>query len=103
MRGGCSCAGTYGHYLLHVDPSISKQITDKIDGGDLSSKPGWVRLSVHPTVTDTELDFIIDALRKIRSHANTWEQEYTYNNHTNEFLHLSEKGGIPKAVENWFR
>jgi selenocysteine lyase/cysteine desulfurase len=27
-RGGCSCAGTYGHYLLHVDPAKSKRITD---------------------------------------------------------------------------
>ena len=26
-RGGCSCAGTYGHYLLHVDPMRSKSIT----------------------------------------------------------------------------
>ena len=103
MRGGCSCAGTYGHYLLHVDPSISKQITDKIDGGDLSSKPGWVRLSVHPTMTDADLDFIIEALREIRSHAGTWEQEYTYNNHTNEFLHLSENAGMVAAVKNWFR
>ena len=23
VRGGCSCAGTYGHYLLHVDPQRS--------------------------------------------------------------------------------
>ena len=43
MRGGCSCAGTYGHFLLHVDPTRSKRITDKIDQGDLSEKPGWVR------------------------------------------------------------
>ena len=33
VRGGCSCAGTYGHYLLHVDPRRSGQITDKIDHG----------------------------------------------------------------------
>ncbi|MCU0362604.1 MAG: aminotransferase class V-fold PLP-dependent enzyme [Bacteroidales bacterium] len=36
MRGGCSCAGTYGHYLLDVDFSLSKEITDRIDAGDLS-------------------------------------------------------------------
>jgi len=37
VRGGCSCAGTYGHYLLHVDPQRSKEMTDKIDHGDLSN------------------------------------------------------------------
>ncbi|MDX1429358.1 MAG: aminotransferase class V-fold PLP-dependent enzyme, partial [Rhodothermales bacterium] len=31
VRGGCSCAGTYGHYLLHVDWHRSHRITDKID------------------------------------------------------------------------
>ncbi|MCX6138555.1 MAG: aminotransferase class V-fold PLP-dependent enzyme [Ignavibacteriales bacterium] len=102
MRGGCSCAGTYGHYLLHVDPSISKQITDKIDGGDLSAKPGWVRLSVHPTMTDTELEFIVHALREIRLHAEEWKDDYTYNNHTNEFLHQSDLGKLNPLVDKWF-
>lgn len=41
VRGGCSCAGTYGHYLLHVTEEQSKTITQKIDAGDLSSKP-WM-------------------------------------------------------------
>jgi selenocysteine lyase/cysteine desulfurase len=50
VRGGCSCAGTYGHFLLYVDPIRSKKITDKINTGDLSDKPGWVRMSVHPTI-----------------------------------------------------
>ena len=36
VRGGCSCAGTYGHYLLHVDPTRSNRITEKISKGDLS-------------------------------------------------------------------
>ncbi len=48
-RGGCSCAGTYGHYLLHVDKKTSKKVTDEIDHGDLSHKPGWIRMSIHPT------------------------------------------------------
>ena len=65
VRGGCSCAGTYGHYLLHVDPLHSKQITDKINAGDLSEKPGWVRMSIHPTMTNEELYLIINALKEI--------------------------------------
>jgi selenocysteine lyase/cysteine desulfurase len=40
VRGGCSCAGTYGHYLLHVDQDYSRKITRQIDQGDLSNKPG---------------------------------------------------------------
>ena len=41
-------------FFLNVDIKMSKEITDKIDKGDLSMKPGWIRLSLHPTMTDDE-------------------------------------------------
>jgi len=62
-RGGCSCAGTYGHYLLHVDQRKSKEITDSIDRGDDSKKPGWVRISIHPTMTNREVEFVVESVR----------------------------------------
>ncbi|MBI2419223.1 MAG: aminotransferase class V-fold PLP-dependent enzyme, partial [Ignavibacteriales bacterium] len=86
-RGGCSCAGTYGHYLLHVDPNRSKSITDKIDAGDLSEKPGWVRISLHPTMTEEEIDLIAEGLRAVVQNAEKWEKEYQYDAHRNEFFH----------------
>ena len=54
-RGGCSCAGTYGHILLHVKRELSQHITEKINAGDLSEKPGWVRISLHPTLSEEEV------------------------------------------------
>lgn len=101
-RGGCSCAGTYGHYLLHVDRQHSKSITDKIDEGDLSEKPGWVRLSLHPTTTNDEVDYIINALKKIEQHISSWRHDYLYNSHSNEFHHKSENGILAKMTERWF-
>ncbi|HLP61028.1 MAG TPA: aminotransferase class V-fold PLP-dependent enzyme, partial [Candidatus Deferrimicrobium sp.] len=68
VRGGCACAGTYGHFLLNVTREQSKAITDQIDRGDLSRKPGWVRLSLHPTMTDGELVYIMDAIEQIVHH-----------------------------------
>lgn len=65
VRGGCSCAGTYGHYLLDIDQKHSKTITDLIDQGDDSQKPGWVRLSIHPTMTDSEACYILEAIQKV--------------------------------------
>ncbi|NUN07660.1 MAG: aminotransferase class V-fold PLP-dependent enzyme [Ignavibacteriaceae bacterium] len=91
VRGGCSCAGTYGHFLLHVDPNRSKHITDLIDSGDLSEKPGWVRVSLHPTMTDDELFMIIEALNEIVRNYSSWAKDYYYSNHTNEFLHKEQK------------
>jgi selenocysteine lyase/cysteine desulfurase len=101
VRGGCVCAGTYGHYLLKVSHSLSRSITDRIDSGDLSQKPGWVRLSLHPTMTDEELYFISDALIQIVKHYSDWAKDYTYNQTTNEFTHNSDISPL-KKVEEWF-
>ncbi|QNU66154.1 aminotransferase class V-fold PLP-dependent enzyme [Ruminiclostridium herbifermentans] len=87
-RGGCSCAGTYGHYLLNIGMEKSKKITRRIDGGDLSTKPGWVRMSFHPTTTDNEVNFIIDAIRQITINYSKWQKDYEYNCKTNEFTNL---------------
>lgn len=101
VRGGCVCAGTYGHYLLNVDYSKSKTITDKINLGDLSEKPGWVRLSLHPTTTDEELHYIINSLRQIERYHNLWIKDYFYDKHTNEFTHKSEMAN-KSLVRKWF-
>jgi selenocysteine lyase/cysteine desulfurase len=101
-RGGCSCAGTYGHYLLHVDERHSKEITDKIDAGDLSDKPGWVRLSLHPTTTAAELDIVTDALTQIGRNIDSWKQEYRYDQHTNEYHHARENGALLSMTAQWF-
>ena len=87
MRGGCACAGTYGHFLLDVSHEKSKHITDLINHGDLSQKPGWIRISLHPTMTDDELDLIVSALGEIAINHKEWAKDYVYNNHTNEFRH----------------
>jgi selenocysteine lyase/cysteine desulfurase len=88
-RGGCSCAGTYGHYLLHIGPSLSKKITHKIDMGDLSEKPGWVRLSIHPTTTDSEVNYIVDALEQIVKNIKKWGKDYFYLPNKNIFEHVN--------------
>ncbi|HAQ06537.1 MAG TPA: selenocysteine lyase [Bacillus bacterium] len=90
-RGGCSCAGTYGHYLMGISESHSKEITDYIDKGDLSVKPGWVRISIHPTMTNDELYRIINAIESIAQRKQLWKRDYTYDKRTNSFQHFREK------------
>ncbi len=85
VRGGCSCAGTYGHYLLNVTPEYSRGITDKIDGGNLTEKPGWIRLSLHPIMTDAELDFVMDAIEEVAKNFRTYAEDYEYSNKHNEY------------------
>ncbi|WP_111309659.1 aminotransferase class V-fold PLP-dependent enzyme [Confluentibacter sediminis] len=64
-RGGCSCAGTYGHYLFYVDQTTLKAIEQKILEGCLNERPGWVRMSLHPTMTDAQVEFICNAIELV--------------------------------------
>jgi len=101
VRGGCACAGTYGHILLGIGPEESRRITDLISKGDHSQKPGFIRLSLHPTMTDEELDTVIFAVKEIVKNHKTWSKDYHYNTRTNEFYHSKE---IDKAsrIKTWF-
>ncbi len=103
VRGGCACAGTYGHFLLDVSYDKSHQITELINHGDLSQKPGWIRLSLHPTMTNDELYYVIDAIRQVQKNHQEWSKDYIYNNKTNEFRHYLEPEDKTSQICDWFK
>jgi selenocysteine lyase/cysteine desulfurase len=103
VRGGCACAGTYGHFLLDVTHDKSAKITTKINSGDLSEKPGWIRISLHPTMSNKELDFLIDAIDQVAKNHINWAEDYVYNNQTNEFRHKSEPKDKTDLIKPWFK
>jgi len=101
-RGGCSCAGTYGHFLLHVDQQESHELVEKIADGCLLDKPGWIRMSIHPTTTNKEVDLICDAIISLAENFKEWEKEYQYNETTNEFVYRGFESKEKELVESWF-
>jgi selenocysteine lyase/cysteine desulfurase len=103
VRGGCACAGTYGHFLLDVSYDQSKEITDLINHGDLSQKPGWIRASLHPTMTNEELGVLIDGVKAISENHAEWATDYIYNKHTNEFRHKNEPEDKTEIIKPWFK
>ncbi len=100
-RGGCACAGTYGHFLLEVTYEKSKEITDKINHGDLSDKPGWVRWSLHPTMTNDEVNLMITAVKDIVENIKIYKKEYIYDNHKNIFWHAKDVSDTD-LMKKWF-
>jgi selenocysteine lyase/cysteine desulfurase len=98
VRGGCSCAGTYGHYLLNIDQKVSKQIMDKIDQGDMSQKPGWVRFSLHPIMTNEEILLFVRAIKEITENIETWKKEYVYDASSNDYFSITHKRGDMTAL-----
>jgi hypothetical protein len=72
-------------------------------GGDLTEKPGFVRISLHPTMIDSELDFIIKAVAEIAENYQEWAKDYTYNTHNNEFYHKDEPKDKTDQIVDWFK
>ena len=102
-RGGCSCAGTYGHFLLHVDQHTSKNIEKQIIGGCLTERPGWVRMSIHPTMTNKEVLFVCESIKQVAGNCKEWGKDYEYNAAKNEFIHKTANTIEAELVNNWFK
>ncbi|OIK14947.1 aminotransferase class V-fold PLP-dependent enzyme [Bacillus sp. MUM 13] len=90
VRGGCSCAGTYGHYLLKINKTASKSIFQEIEKGDMSEKPGWVRVSVHPTMSNEEVYGFLQSMKMIMENIDEWKKDYSYDKGTNDFQFIGE-------------
>jgi selenocysteine lyase/cysteine desulfurase len=101
-RGGCSCAGTYGHFLLNVDQETSNRIKGQILEGCNTEKPGWVRLSLHPTVTNNELDFICKSLTELSENIEDWSKDYKYDAIKNDYVHKTVTSIEKELVNSWF-
>lgn len=64
-RGGCSCAGPYGHRLLGIDIERSHEFEREITGGCEGIKPGWVRINFNYFVSDAVVDYLVEAVRLV--------------------------------------
>ena len=102
-RGGCSCAGTYGHFLLHVDQQTSKNIEEQVIEGCLLDRPGWIRMSIHPTITNKEVLYVCESIKQVAENVEEWSKDYTYEAIKNEFIHKTAKPIEIDIVNNWFK
>lgn len=64
-RGGCSCAGPYGHRLLNIDQETSHRFETLIASGYEGMRPGWVRVNFNYFIDPAVGDYIIEAVQLI--------------------------------------
>lgn len=104
VRGGCSCAGTYGHYLHDIDENRSHEILQQLQLGHLEEKPGWIRMSIHPTMRDTEVEFLCDALTDLAQNFKEWSLDYRYLPGQNDFEFKGNTGmPVLQTMKKWFK
>lgn len=64
-RGGCSCAGPYGHRLLGIELERSHAFQTEIRRGCEGIKPGWVRVNFNYFIDEETFEYIVDAVHLI--------------------------------------
>jgi len=101
-RGGCSCAGTYGHYLLQVGKKKSYEILHALRKGDLSVKPGWIRISLHPIMSNATINAIMDAVELTAANYPVWSKDYSYDPDSDEYYYKGMPPNKQTPVDSWF-
>ncbi len=86
-RAGCSCAGPYGHRLLHIDDETSEQYRKWIVKGFCGIKPGWCRVSMHYAMDDLEADFIFDSVEFVANYGHFFLSQYYFDMHSGTWTH----------------
>jgi selenocysteine lyase/cysteine desulfurase len=86
-RGGCSCAGPYGHRLLAIDPAHSHAYRDEVTHGCDGIKPGWTRVNFNYFITDTVRDYLIDAVDLVGTYGHRLLTDYRFDPHTGLWHH----------------
>lgn len=84
-RAGCSCAGPYGHDLLGIDDETSLRFRRVILGGLQGIKPGWVRLNLHYTFTDRDVDFLAETIAFVARRGHAFLRKYAFDFETGEW------------------
>ena len=99
-RGGCSCAGPYGHRLLHIDQNQSRAFEESIAHGCNGIKPGWIRVGFNYFFSDTFTDYIIEAVNLIAEHGWKLLPLYTFNPVTGLWRHRNAPDSAPMGLED---
>nr|AEG74552.1 hypothetical protein [Phoenix dactylifera] len=77
-RGGCACAGPYGHHLLGVDNTLSLRIRSAILKGYSGLKPGWTRISFPYYMSKEEFAFILASVEFVTAHGHRFLPLYQF-------------------------
>ncbi len=99
-RGGCSCAGPYGHKLLGIDLETSMEFEQEISGGCEGIKPGWVRVNFNYFITDEVFDYIIRAVMMVASEGWKLLPQYRFEKATGLWRHSAGPTRPPMSLHD---
>ena len=93
-RAGCSCAGPYGHRLLHIDQETSDRYRDVVQNGFCGMKPGWCRVGLHWVMDEAEANYVIDAVLFIARYGHLFLGLYDFDLCSGTWTHKQASGTL---------
>jgi hypothetical protein len=103
-RGGCSCAGPYGHRLLGIDLDTSKEFEREIVRGCEGIKPGWVRVNFNYFLSEAEFAYLVDAIHIVANDGWRLLPHYDFDPDTGEWRHRAQRGhGVHRLTDVSYR
>ena len=81
---------------------MSNDLVCQITSGDLMKKPGWIRMSIHPTTTTEEITYVCNSIKELAVNHLELAKEYVYNPKSNEFNHQKAQFKEKDMLANWF-
>jgi selenocysteine lyase/cysteine desulfurase len=98
VRGGCSCAGPYGHRLLRIDGTTSSRFRSAIHGGCEGIKPGWVRIGFNYFISERVFEFLLDAVHMVADHGWKLLPEYDFEPTSGVWRHRETPEGALRSL-----
>ncbi len=99
-RGGCSCAGPYGHRLLGIDLDRSHRYEAVINDGMEGLKPGWTRVGFNYFISEAVFEFIVGAVNFVATHGWKLLPEYTFCPMTGIWRHRNARTDSPFSLRD---
>ena len=101
-RGGCSCAGPYGHRLLDIDDTTSLALEAQMRSGDNFAKPGWTRMNFNYFLDEGTFDYVLTAVEIIAEQGYRLLPAYEFNSATSTWNYRGQTLPSPVCLEDAF-
>ncbi|MEP4146965.1 MAG: aminotransferase class V-fold PLP-dependent enzyme [Halioglobus sp.] len=101
VRGGCSCAGPYGHSLLGMDMDYSRAIEAEIQNGAMVLRPGWVRLNFNYFIDEQEFEYLLRAIELVAEHGWRLLPFYQFNTDSGVWQFQGQPMKLVSSLKNW--
>jgi selenocysteine lyase/cysteine desulfurase len=99
-RGGCACAGPYGHRLLGIDQRHAMAYEREVERGCEGIKPGWVRVNFNYFLSETVVDYILDAVDLAATDGWRLLPQYRFEPATGLWRHVRGQGEPPMSLHD---